>query len=100
MFSGFRLWTPTIRTPTQAVKFAVLESGVKGLRIRRGKTEILVLLDFPMDKRLNDGTQKFLGNNINDLGTHLIENSLHNSLDKCWIRHRGLQWILGGRRVG
>src|SRR6202171_5621317 len=72
---------------------------VRALRIKRGKAEILVLLDLSMDKRLNDGTQKFPGNDVNDLRAHLIEDSLYDSLDKRGIRCRGLQWLLGGHRV-
>ena len=47
-----------------------------------GKRENLVLLDFPLDQRLNDGTQKFLGNDVNHLGTHLVEDSQYDSLHK------------------
>jgi hypothetical protein len=47
-----------------------------------------MLLDFPVDQLLNDGAQKFFGNEVNNLGTHLIEDSLNDSLDKGWIwRH-------------
>lgn len=43
-----------------------------------------------MDERLNDGPQKFLGNNVNDLRTHLIENTPHDSFHKRGIRRWGL----------
>ena len=77
-----------------------------------GGREILVLLDFPLDQRLDDGTQKFLGNDINHLGTHLVENSQYDSLHQrrvgllrrrrawsCrWIE--GSTWIWGSGRFG
>jgi hypothetical protein len=52
------------------------------------KPEMLVFLDFPVDQLLNDGAQKFLGNEVNNLGAHLVEDTLNDSLDKRWIwRH-------------
>jgi hypothetical protein len=53
------------------------------------KLTILMLLDFSIDESLNDGAQKFLGNDVNDLGTHLIEDSLHNCLDKGGVWRGG-----------
>ena len=53
------------------------------------KPEMLVLLVFPIDQFLNDGAQKFLGNDVNDLGTHLFKDALNNSLHKRWIRRHG-----------
>ena len=50
-----------------------------------------------IDQLLNDGAQKFLGDDVNDLGTHLIEDSLNDSLDKRWIRRHGRRWV---RRCG
>ena len=58
---------------------------------------MLVLLVFAIDQFLNNGAQKFLGNDVNDLGAHLIEDSLNNSLDKRWIRRHG-RWRV--RRCG
>src|SRR5258708_17248008 len=80
MFSGLRLWRFTIRTTTGAVKSAVRQSEPTGLEDQEGmesKPEILKLLIFLIDHLLNDGAQKFLGNDVNDLRTHLIEDSLN-----------------------
>jgi hypothetical protein len=57
------------------------------------KLEILLLFDFPMDQRLNDGPQEFFGNDVHDLRAHLIEDTLYNRLDKRRIRRRELGWI-------
>ena len=63
---------------------------VYGLEMQGGsKLTILMLLDFSIDECLNDGAQKFLGNDVNDLGTHLIEDSLHNCLDKGGVWRGG-----------
>jgi len=92
MFSGLQLWTFTIRMPARAVKSAVRMSELDGFRDQEGKgskPEILMLLGIPIDQFLNDGAQKFLGNDVNHLGAHLVENSLHDSLHKCRVwRHR------------
>jgi hypothetical protein len=42
-----------------------------------------------MDQSLNDRTQKFLGDDVNDLRAHLIEDSLNHSLHERGIRHSG-----------
>jgi len=92
MFPGFQLRTLTIRTPARAVKSAARNAGTEWFTDQKkgeSNLKILMLLDFSIDESLNDGTQKFLGNNVNDLGAHLIEDSLYNSLDKGGIwRHR------------
>jgi hypothetical protein len=100
MFPGFQLWKLTIRTPARAVKSAVRQSEPTGLEDQEGKEskpEILMLLGFPIDQFLNDGAQKFLGNDVNDLGTHFVEDSLNDGLDKRWIR-RHWRWYV--RRCG
>jgi hypothetical protein len=61
-----------------------------------GDLFILMLLDFSMDKRQNDGPQKFLCNEVNDLGTHFFEDSLYNGFDQRRIR-RGRLREIGGR---
>jgi hypothetical protein len=42
-----------------------------------------------MDQSLNNRSQKFPGDDVNDLRTHLIEDSLNHSLHKRRIRHSG-----------
>ena len=56
---------------------------------RRIEARDLFLFDFSLDQSLNNGTQKFLGNDVNDLRAHLIEDSLNHSLHKRRIRHSG-----------
>ena len=91
MFPGLRLWTFTIRTPAQAVKSGVENQNRKELRGRRVNSQlrILLLFDFSMDQSLNDRSQKFPGDDVNDLRAHLIENSLNHGLYKRRIRHTG-----------
>jgi hypothetical protein len=100
MLRGFQLRTLTIRTPARAVKSAVRQSEPKGLEDQEGKDskpEFLMLLGFPIDRLLTHGAQKFLGDDVDDLGAHLIEDSLNNSLDKRRIRRHGRRWV---RRCG
>ena len=100
MLPVFQLRTLTIRTPARAVKSVVRMSELDGFRDQEGKgskPEILMLLGIPIDQLLNDGAQKFLGDDVNDLGTHLIEDSLNDSLDKRWIRRHWRRWV---RRCG
>lgn len=42
-----------------------------------------------MDQSLHNGAQKFLGNDVNDLRAHLIEDSLNHGLDKRRVRRGG-----------
>ena len=87
-FLSLRLWTFTIRTPAQAVKSGIENQNKKELR-GRGLAGILLFFDFSMDQSLNDRSQKFPGDDVNDLRTHLIEDSLNHSLYKRRIRHSG-----------
>jgi hypothetical protein len=104
MFPGVQLRTLTIRTRARAVKSTVRESNPTGFGDQEGKEskpEILMLLGFPIDQFLNDGAQEFLGNDVNDLGTHLLEDSLYDCLDKrrigrhrsCWVG--SCRWVYG-----
>ena len=55
-----------------------------------GNLVVLMLLDFPMDKRQNDGPQKLPCNYVNDLRTHFFEDSLYNGFDQRRIGRKGL----------
>ena len=45
-----------------------------------------MLLDFPVDQRLNDGPQEFLCNDVNYLRTHLVENALNDGFHEDGVR--------------
>ena len=67
-------------------------------RTREGGLKLvsLMFLDFAIYESLNDGAQKFLGNDINDLGAHFVEDSLYDSLHKRRVRH-GWRCLKGKR---
>jgi hypothetical protein len=59
----------------------------------------LTLQDFPMDERLNNRTQEFLGDDIHHLRAHLFEHALDDRLDqgRIWRFKRSR---IGWRRFG
>ena len=50
-----------------------------------------------MDERLNDGTQEFLGDDVNDLRTHLFQDALHDGFNQRRVRRIRWPRKLAGR---
>jgi hypothetical protein len=48
--------------------------------------ERLVFLNLAMDEGLYDWPQEFLGNEVHNLGAHLIQNPLYDRLDQGRVR--------------
>jgi hypothetical protein len=66
----------TIRMVAQAVKSRTLV-----LEHEWRKHNALVLRDFPVDKRLNDGAEEFLRDDVHNLRAHLVQDALDHGFD-------------------
>src|ERR1700722_2660821 len=90
MFSGLlvkritiRMLTETVKSPSPLESARFHDEGDGKLLLRRANFSVLV--DFAMYKSLNDRPQEFFRNDINDLRTHFIQNSLHDCFNKCRV---------------
>ena len=83
----------TIRLPAQAVKSGSAALGMDADQQGRDYANIwkLVLFNFSVNECLDDGPQKFLGDNVNDLRTHLVENPLDDSFHQLGIGRNRLR---------
>ena len=90
MFSSPVDKTITIRMPAQTVKCGWHEADdVKTLLGLEGAVNGLTFQDFTVNQRLDDRPQEFLGNDVDHLRAHFVQDALHHSIDQRGVRRLG-----------